>query len=71
MADELTTLKESGQQVFIPSGQIIFKEGDAGDGLYLVDEGLVEISAKAGENERRVLASIGPNTFFGEMAAPL
>ena len=68
LANELHSLKQTGRPRVFSSGQIIFREGDVGDGLYLVDEGLVEISAKVGQQERRVLAKLGPNSIFGEMA---
>lgn len=49
------------------SGQEIFREGGAGDGLYVVKEGLVEISVMVGSG-RHVFAEIGTGDFFGEMA---
>jgi len=54
-------------RVFAP-GEIIFSAGDAGDGCYLVTSGRVQISAPIGPGESRVLATIGPGDFFGEMA---
>lgn len=50
------------------AGSEIFKEGDAGDGLYVVKEGLVEISVLLGPNNRHVFATVEPGDFFGEMA---
>ena len=50
------------------SGTEIFKEGDAGDGIYFVDEGTVEIYAAVGQMGRRVFAKLGPGEMFGEMA---
>ncbi|MEY2429351.1 MAG: hypothetical protein QOJ40_2236, partial [Verrucomicrobiota bacterium] len=49
-------------------GDEIFKEGDAGDGLYVVKEGLVEISGLVGHNVRHVFSKVGPGDIFGEMA---
>ena len=68
LANELPSLKQTGRPFVFSSGQIIFREGYVWDGLYLVDEGCVEISANAGGQERRVLARLGPNSIFGEMA---
>jgi signal transduction histidine kinase len=45
----------------------IFKEGDPGDGVYFVKDGLVEISSVVGDG-RRVLSQLGPGEIFGEMA---
>ena len=50
------------------AGQEIFKEGAAGDGLYVVKEGLVEISGILGENVRHVFSEVRPGDLFGEMA---
>src|SRR5882757_3399870 len=50
------------------AGQQIFKEGDSGDGIYVVKEGAVEISLAMNQNVRRVFAKLGPGEIFGEMA---
>jgi signal transduction histidine kinase len=50
------------------AGQQIFKEGDSGDGIYVVKAGAVEISVAMGQNVRRVFAKLGPGELFGEMA---
>lgn len=50
------------------AGQQIFKEGDSGDGIYVVKEGLVEISVAMSQNVHRVFATIAPGELFGEMA---
>src|SRR5687768_7668060 len=50
------------------NGQEIFKEGDRGEGVYVVKEGLVEISGLVASNVRRVFSQLAPGEFFGEMA---
>jgi signal transduction histidine kinase len=47
---------------------VIFKEGDKGDGLYMVRDGAVQISALVGQGERKVLARLKGGDYFGEMA---
>lgn len=49
-------------------GQEIFREGDPGEGLYVVREGLVEIAALVGGQKPQVLSQVGPGDIFGEMA---
>lgn len=49
-------------------GEVIFSAGDPGDGFYVVESGQVRISASAGSDEQRLLATIGAGDFFGEMA---
>lgn len=54
------------QERQLAAGQEIFQEGAAGDGVYFVKDGLVEISSVAGS--RRIFSQLGPGEFFGEMA---
>lgn len=68
LLDELRTLKAMEQRRKFAPGEVIFKAGDPGDGFYLVDTGRVRIEATAGEEGARLLATIGPGDFFGEMA---
>jgi signal transduction histidine kinase len=47
---------------------VIFKEGDPGDGMYVIGDGGVQISALVGQGERKPLAHLTPGDYFGEMA---
>lgn len=47
--------------------QVIFSEGDPGDGLFIVISGTVRISRQSPTGEE-ALAILEPNAFFGEMA---
>ena len=49
-------------------GQEVFREGDPGDGAFVVKEGLVEISGQINQDTRQVFSLIGPGGVFGEMA---
>jgi signal transduction histidine kinase len=66
--DELSALRFITQEHPLAAGQEIFREGDAGNGLYFVKDGLVEISGLVGGNTRRVFSQLGPGEVFGEMA---
>jgi signal transduction histidine kinase len=68
-ADELRSLRAVAQDLSFASGQLIFKEGDPGDGVYVVKTGLVQISAVLENGERQVLSEVPPGDVFGEMAA--
>ncbi|HLA29083.1 MAG TPA: cyclic nucleotide-binding domain-containing protein [Syntrophales bacterium] len=48
-------------------GQIIFKEGDNGDWIYVVDEGEVDISKNVG-GQQIVIETLKEGDVFGEMA---
>lgn len=65
---EQDTLRKIAQERSYSAGAQVFKEGDSGDGIYVVKEGLVEISVEMRQDVRRVFAQIGPGEMFGEMA---
>jgi signal transduction histidine kinase len=50
------------------NGKEVFKEGDTGDGVYVVKEGKVQISSLVGNNVRHVFSEVEPGQIFGEMA---
>jgi CRP-like cAMP-binding protein len=47
--------------------QVIFREGEPGDGMFILIEGSVRISKRSATGEE-ALAILEPNAFFGEMA---
>jgi CRP/FNR family transcriptional regulator, cyclic AMP receptor protein len=49
------------------AGEVLFREGDPGDFMYVVQAGEVEIRRRVGDHER-VLAVLPDGEFFGEMA---
>jgi signal transduction histidine kinase len=66
--EESRALREMARERTLAAGQEIFKEGDDGDGVYVVQDGLVEISSLVGPEVRHVFFRFGPGDFFGEMA---
>lgn len=50
-----------------PAGQVLFREGDPGREMFVIQAGRVRIS-KVFPSGERTLAVIGPGEFFGEMA---
>jgi len=67
-APELRSLRAIAQERTFAAGQGVFNEGDSGDGLYVVQDGVVEISGLVGQEERLVFGRVGPGEVFGEMA---
>lgn len=49
-------------------GDIIFKEGDSGECLYQIKEGVVGIYSAYGEADQQLLTELSTGKFFGEMA---
>ena len=50
-----------------PAGHVIFRQGDAGQCAYFIQQGEVEVVREEGGRES-VLARLGPGQYFGEMA---
>ena len=67
-AAEIGRLRQVASQVSVPAGSEVFREGDSGDGLYLVKSGQVKIIAVVGQSDRQPITSLGPGEMFGEMA---
>jgi signal transduction histidine kinase len=65
---ELNALRTRTREVSYPAGQDIFREGDPGDGVYLVKSGLVQIWAVLVTGERKVFSQVPPGEVFGEMS---
>src|SRR5678815_2950523 len=67
-AGEMADLRASATTRTYRDGEDIFKEGDPGDGVYVVRAGQVAISARLTGGERRVFSEVSSGDFFGEMA---
>src|SRR5687767_8643211 len=48
-------------------GEVLFREGEPGDTMYVIQAGAVRIM-KTVKGEEKTLAILGPGEFFGEMA---
>lgn len=53
-----------------PAGETVFKQGEAGDAFYIVYQGRVDVSVRSGFLGllTKTVASLGPGSFFGEIA---
>jgi signal transduction histidine kinase len=65
---ELATLKSVTREMKFSGGEEIFKEGDAGDALYAIASGTVQISGVVAGGERQIFSRLPPGEVFGEMA---
>lgn len=66
--EDLNKLRRIARERAYTAGQEIFKEGDPGDGVYLVGDGMVEISVLGGQTGRYIFSEAGPGEMLGEMA---
>ncbi len=66
--EAMNAVRRMAEERTFAAGQEIFREGDPGDGLYVVKSGLVEISGQLGTDVRQVFSQVGAGGVFGEMA---
>lgn len=55
------------KHITLQPGDILFNEGDAGDTMFVVTNGLIEITKILG-GTKQVLAKLGPGEFVGELS---
>lgn len=65
---ELELLAELSRPRRFVAGELVFEEGDLGDSLFVLMNGEVEVLHRDTKGEFRVLATIHPPEFFGEMS---
>src|SRR5437588_11856833 len=61
-----TALKHSVSEVRLPAGAVVFERGDAGNSLFLIRSGLVDVLSAGSHSEAAV--TLGPGDVFGEQA---
>ena len=64
-AHELCELLES---LDCKAGAVLFRTGDEGDAMYLIEEGKVRICVRAKDGHEVTLTELHRGDFFGEMA---
>ncbi len=65
MGAEETLFNKFGKE--LPKGTVLFREGEPGKEMFVLQSGKIAISKKVRDVEK-VLAILGPGEFFGEMA---
>jgi CRP/FNR family transcriptional regulator, cyclic AMP receptor protein len=58
----------SASAVQIASDEVLFLAGDAGDGCYRVEEGLLKVTMVSRAGTERILAFLGPGAIVGELS---
>jgi MFS family permease len=64
----LESLAEAAEEISVPAGTVVVREGDQADAFYTVTDGQLAVSA-AGESgaEPVHLRTLGPDSYFGEI----
>jgi CRP/FNR family transcriptional regulator, cyclic AMP receptor protein len=52
----------------LASDEVLFLAGDAGDGCYRVEDGLLKVTMMSRSGTERILAFLGPNAIVGELS---
>jgi CRP/FNR family transcriptional regulator, cyclic AMP receptor protein len=63
-----TDLRNLLSDKVVPRNTRLFKQGDKGDAMYLIESGRVRISIRDAEKQEVTLAELAQGDFFGEMA---
>lgn len=65
---ELELVSEMSRPRRFDAGDAVFEEGDLGDSLFVIASGEVEVLRKNDAGEVKVIETLGPPAFFGEMS---
>jgi adenylate cyclase len=60
---DLEAVAQQTDEVDVPAGKVITREGDLGHEFFVIEEGTAEVT-----QDGRTLNALGPGDFFGEMA---
>jgi len=66
-SDLLEEIVPDVRVIQLDAGEIVFREGDPGDLLYLVGEGSVKLSKSCRDGQQETLGFVQSGNFFGEM----
>ncbi len=66
-SDDIVALSTRVEEIVYEQGTVIFRQGDKGSSLFVIEEGEVEISHGEGKS-RIVLANLFPGQYFGELS---
>ncbi len=66
--NELDYMVSTLQVVNLEPGQVLFREGEPGESLYIILEGQLQVLMALGTPDERQLAVFGPGEFIGEMS---
>jgi CRP-like cAMP-binding protein len=63
-----SALMESMTASHLERGDILFREGDQGDRLYVIGEGKIKLGRTSVDGRENLLAILGPGEMFGELS---
>jgi CRP-like cAMP-binding protein len=66
--DQLAPLSSATRAVSLKEGELLCKQGEPGDTMYLIDEGRLKVYIQGTDNKEVVLDILGPDDVIGELA---
>ena len=66
--EDLKRIADQTRHLKFEKGEVIIREGDHGSKLFIIISGRAVAIKNLGGKDERVLGSIGPRSYFGEMA---
>jgi CRP/FNR family transcriptional regulator, cyclic AMP receptor protein len=63
-----SALRRSMTEMRLAKGQVLFREGDRGDRLYVVGDGKIKLGQSSNDGRENLLAVLGPGEMFGELS---
>lgn len=67
-SEEQHLLRTRAERHVFPAGHRIFSEGADPDGLYVILDGIIEITVESSPGHEHLLSRMDPGDYFGEMA---
>jgi CRP-like cAMP-binding protein len=61
-------IEKAAVRVRLRGGEVLFRHGDAGDALYIIERGKIEISVQAADGRKLALDVLHDGEVFGEIA---
>jgi CRP-like cAMP-binding protein len=62
------TLRAAMTPIKLRKGQVLFKEGDNGDNLYIITSGKIKLGTKSLDGRENLLMVLGPGDMFGDLS---
>ena len=65
--DDIASLRANTKDIHVKRGEVLFREGDSGDELFMVVRGKVKVGRTTDDGRESLLALLGPGDTFGEV----
>lgn len=66
--EELDLISENCTRVHFNNGDVIIKQNDPGDSLFIIADGVVSVQVEQASGDRHNVSKLGVGDFFGEMS---